>query len=160
MLYPTSDPDSSEAAAADAETARQQAVEDAEKANQEAERATADAQRVKADAQAAQTAAELATAAAVAAQTVFFLQTERQNKFLLSTLREYSNLFCLTSKILKKAKKDVLIFHPGPVNRGIEISLEVMESNRSFILNQVTNGVAVRMALMYLLLGGNNESIN
>ena len=88
------------------------------------------------------------------------LQTERQNKFLLSSLREYSNLFCLTSKILKKAKKDVLIFHPGPVNRGIEISLEVMESNRSFILNQVTNGVAVRMALMYLLLGGNNDSIN
>ena len=88
------------------------------------------------------------------------LQIERQNKFLLSSLREYSNLFCLTSKILKKAKKDVLIFHPGPVNRGIEISLDVMESNRSFILNQVTNGVAVRMALMYLLLGGNNDSIN
>ena len=88
------------------------------------------------------------------------LQTERQNKFLLSSLREYSNLFCLTSNVLKKSEKDVLIFHPGPINRGIEISLEVMENNRSLILNQVTNGVAIRMALMYLLLGGNNDNIN
>ena len=88
------------------------------------------------------------------------LQKERQSNYLLSTIREYSNLYCLTSKFLKKAKEDVLIFHPGPVNRGIEISLEVMESERSVILNQVTNGVAVRMALMYLLLRGNNEHNN
>ena len=54
----------------------------------------------------------------------------------------------------------MLIFHPGPVNRGIEISLDVMESDRSLILNQVTNGVALRMALMYLVLGGNNDRTN
>ena len=88
------------------------------------------------------------------------IQTERQNEYLLSSLREYSNLFCLTSKVLNKAKEDVLVFHPGPVNRGIEIALDVMESNKSLILNQVTNGVAMRMALMYLILGGNSESLN
>ena len=88
------------------------------------------------------------------------LQKERQSKYLLSSIREYSNLYCLTSKFLEKAKDDVLIFHPGPVNRGIEISLDVMESDRSLILNQVTNGVAVRMALMYLLLGGKNDNSN
>lgn len=88
------------------------------------------------------------------------LQKERQSRYLLSSIREYSNLYCLTSKFLEKAKDDVLIFHPGPVNRGIEISLDVMESERSLILTQVTNGVAVRMALMYLLLGGNNDNSN
>jgi len=88
------------------------------------------------------------------------LQKERQSKYLLSSIREYSNLYCLTSKFLEKAKDDVLIFHPGPVNRGIEISLDVMESDRSLILNQVTNGVALRMALMYLVLGSNNDRTN
>ena len=88
------------------------------------------------------------------------LQKERQSRYLLSSIREYSNLYCLTSKFLEKAKEDVLIFHPGPVNRGIEISLDVMESERSLILTQVTNGVAVRMALMYLLLGGKNDTSN
>ena len=88
------------------------------------------------------------------------LQKERQSRHLLSSIREYSNLYCLTSKFLEKAKDDVLIFHPGPVNRGIEISLDVMESERSLILTQVTNGVAVRMALMYLLLGGKNDNSN
>ena len=88
------------------------------------------------------------------------LQKERQSRYLLSSIREYSNLYCLTSKFLEKAKDDVLIFHPGPVNRGIEISLDVMESERSLILTQVTNGVAIRMALMYLLLGGKNDTSN
>ena len=88
------------------------------------------------------------------------IQTERQNRYLLPSLREYSNLFCLTSKILGKAKDDVIIIHPGPVNRGVEIALDVMESEHSLILNQVTNGVAVRMALMYLLLGGSDDNIN
>ena len=91
---------------------------------------------------------------------VLRLQKERQSRYLLSSIREYSNLYCLTSKFLEKAKDDVLIFHPGPVNRGIEISLDVMESERSLILTQVTNGVAVRMALMYLLLGGKNDNSN
>jgi aspartate carbamoyltransferase catalytic subunit len=88
------------------------------------------------------------------------LQKERQSKYLLPSIREYSNLYCLTSKFLEKAKDDVLIFHPGPINRGIEISLDVMQSDRSLILNQVTNGVALRMALMYLVLGGNNDRTN
>ena len=88
------------------------------------------------------------------------LQKERQSRYLLSSIREYSNLYCLTSKVLEKAKDDVLIFHPGPVNRGIEISPDIMRSKRSLILTQVTNGVAVRMALMYLLLGGKNDTSN
>jgi aspartate carbamoyltransferase catalytic subunit len=88
------------------------------------------------------------------------IQHERQNQGLLSSLREYSNYFCLTSKVLAKAPDDVLIIHPGPVNRGIEISLDVMECSRSLILNQVTNGVAIRMALFYLLLGENNANPN
>ena len=88
------------------------------------------------------------------------IQMERQNEYLLSSLREYSNLFCLTRERLEKASKDVLVIHPGPVNRGIEIALDVMEGPHSLILDQVTNGVAIRMALMYLFLGGSNEGIN
>ena len=88
------------------------------------------------------------------------IQSERQNKYNLATLREYSNLFCLTMEKLKKSRDDVLIIHPGPVNRGIEIALDVMEGPHSLILNQVTNGVAVRMALMYLILGGADEDLN
>ncbi|MDA0690450.1 MAG: aspartate carbamoyltransferase catalytic subunit [Nitrospinae bacterium] len=91
---------------------------------------------------------------------VLRIQAERQNKYNLASLREYSNLFCITTEILKKAKEDVLIIHPGPVNRGVEIALDVMEGPHSLILNQVTNGVAVRMALMYLLLGGSDEDLN
>jgi len=91
---------------------------------------------------------------------VLRIQLERQNKYNLASLREYSNLFCLTTEKLKNARDDVLIIHPGPVNRGIEIALDVMEGPRSLILNQVTNGVAVRMALLYLLLGGGHEDIN
>ena len=88
------------------------------------------------------------------------VQTERQNKFLLPSLREYSNLFCLTSEKLEHAPEDILIIHPGPVNRGIEIALDVMQDERSLILDQVTNGVAIRMALMYLLLGGSDDGLN
>ena len=91
---------------------------------------------------------------------VLRIQLERQNKYNLASLREYSNLFCLTTEKLKNARNDVLIIHPGPVNRGIEIALDVMDGPRSLILNQVTNGVAVRMALLYLLLGGGHEDIN
>ncbi len=88
------------------------------------------------------------------------IQLERQNQFLLASLREYSNLFGLTREKLRKAPKDVLILHPGPVNRGIEIALDVMDGPHSLILNQVNNGVAVRMALIYLLLGSVNETAN
>jgi aspartate carbamoyltransferase catalytic subunit len=91
---------------------------------------------------------------------VLRIQIERQNQGLLSSLREYSNYFCLSSESLTKARDDVLIIHPGPVNRGVEIALDVMESPRSLILNQVTSGVSIRMALFYLLLGENNANPN
>ena len=88
------------------------------------------------------------------------IQLERQNQGLLSSLREYSNYFCLTTKHLSNVSDETLIIHPGPVNRGIEISLDVLEGPRSMILNQVTNGVAVRMALFYLLLGESDANPN
>ena len=90
---------------------------------------------------------------------VLRIQQERQNRFHLASLREYSELFGLTAEKLRHAPEDVLIIHPGPVNRGVEIALDVMEGPHSLILNQVTNGVAVRMALMYLLLGGSREEL-
>jgi len=82
------------------------------------------------------------------------LQIERQQAGLFPTLREYSRLFGLTVERLKGAKSDVLIMHPGPINRGVEIAPEVADGPYSLILNQVENGVAVRMALLYLLAGG------
>jgi aspartate carbamoyltransferase catalytic subunit len=85
---------------------------------------------------------------------VLRLQLERQKKSLFPSLREYHYLFGITEDRVKKAKKDVLIMHPGPMNRGVEISSEVADSSQSVINEQVTNGVAVRMALLYLLLGG------
>lgn len=82
------------------------------------------------------------------------IQSERIEKNYFPSLREYSRFYCLTSDILKSASKDVIVMHPGPVNRGVEISAEVADAPSSVILDQVTNGVAVRMAVLYLLLGG------
>ena len=82
------------------------------------------------------------------------IQLERQGGGFFPTLREYSRFFGLNLEALKKAKPDVLIMHPGPMNRGVEISPEVADGPYSVILDQVTNGVAVRMALLYLLVGG------
>jgi aspartate carbamoyltransferase catalytic subunit len=81
------------------------------------------------------------------------LQLERQGRSLFPTLREYSNLYGLTARRLAMAKEDVLVLHPGPINRGIEISPEVADGLSSAILSQTTNGVAVRMAVLYLLSG-------
>lgn len=86
------------------------------------------------------------------------IQLERQGQGLFPNFREYSNLYCLTADKLKRSRKDILIMHPGPVNRGVEIALDVMEGPHSVILDQVNNGVALRMALMYLLLGGGSET--
>lgn len=86
------------------------------------------------------------------------LQTERQQQMLLPSLREYSICYGLDREKLKEAKKDVLIMHPGPINRGVEISPEVADGPHSVILDQVTNGVAVRMALLYLL--GQRQSLD
>ncbi|MFQ5658635.1 MAG: aspartate carbamoyltransferase catalytic subunit [Candidatus Methylomirabilales bacterium] len=82
------------------------------------------------------------------------IQRERQGPTLLPSLREYSRLFGLTVERLKKAKEGVLIMHPGPLNRGVEIAPEVADGPYSLILDQVTNGLAIRMALLYLLTGG------
>ncbi|CBE69188.1 MAG: aspartate carbamoyltransferase catalytic subunit [Candidatus Methylomirabilis oxygeniifera] len=81
------------------------------------------------------------------------LQTERQQTGLFPSLREYSRLFGLTAERLKAARPDVLIMHPGPMNRGVEIAPDVADGPYSLILNQVENGLAVRMALLYLFAG-------
>jgi len=85
------------------------------------------------------------------------LQLERQEKGFIPSLREYSRLYGLTMARLRRASPDVLVMHPGPINRGIEISPDVADGLSSVILDQVTNGVAVRMALLYLLMGGKTE---
>jgi aspartate carbamoyltransferase catalytic subunit len=82
------------------------------------------------------------------------LQLERMGQNYISTLREYSRYFGLAPRHLELAQKDVIIMHPGPLNRGVEISPEVADGSHSMILAQVTNGVAVRMAMLYLLIGG------
>jgi aspartate carbamoyltransferase catalytic subunit len=79
------------------------------------------------------------------------LQRERQARNFLPSVEEYSRHFCITPAALAAAKADVLIMHPGPMNRGIEIDSQVADGPYSVILDQVTNGVAVRMALLYLL---------
>jgi aspartate carbamoyltransferase catalytic subunit len=87
---------------------------------------------------------------------VLRLQTERQEKGLLPSLREYSRYWGVTPKTLQYAKSDALVLHPGPMNRGVEISAEVADGVggiRAAIEQQVTNGVAVRMACLYLLMG-------
>lgn len=86
------------------------------------------------------------------------IQKERAASFLFSTVREYAKTYGLTADRLKNAKKDVLIMHPGPVNRGVEISPEVADGKYSVILDQVENGVAVRMALFYLVMGGQRDA--
>lgn len=79
------------------------------------------------------------------------IQFERQKSMLFPNLREYSNLFGVNSDIVKYAKKDVLVMHPGPVNRGVEFSTEVIDGKHSVINVQVKNGVAIRMAILKLL---------
>jgi aspartate carbamoyltransferase catalytic subunit len=82
------------------------------------------------------------------------IQKERQSSFLFSTEREYAREYGLSEKRMKIMKPDVLIMHPGPINRGVEISPAIADGKYSIILDQVTNGVALRMALFYLLAGG------
>ena len=81
------------------------------------------------------------------------IQKEREKRHLFPTIREYARLFCLTNEKLRKVSEECLIMHPGPINRGVEIDPEVADGKHSVILDQVTNGLAVRMALLYLLLG-------
>lgn len=84
---------------------------------------------------------------------VLRLQKERQQDKFLPSIREYAKKFGINRDRLHQAKKDILIMHPGPTNRGVELSAEVADGEYSVILDQVTNGVAVRMAVLYLLLG-------
>jgi aspartate carbamoyltransferase catalytic subunit len=86
------------------------------------------------------------------------IQKERQKKFLMSTEREYARCFGLSARRVARAKPDVVIMHPGPVNRGVEIAPDVADGPCSLILDQVTNGVAVRMALLYLVSGGGRHA--
>jgi aspartate carbamoyltransferase catalytic subunit len=82
---------------------------------------------------------------------VLRIQLERQNLNYFPSLREYSMRYGINKKILDKLTNDIVIMHPGPINRGVELSSDVADSNQSIILNQVENGVAIRMAVLYLL---------
>jgi aspartate carbamoyltransferase catalytic subunit len=89
---------------------------------------------------------------------VLRIQLERMDRGLFPSVREYRNLFGITSERLQKHKKEIVIMHPGPMNRGIEIDSSVADAKEAIILDQVLNGVASRMAILYLLLGGKPEN--
>ena len=88
---------------------------------------------------------------------VLRIQLERQNQVLFSSLREYNLAYGVTKKLLDSLQKEIVIMHPGPINRGVEIDSDVADSSQSIILQQVENGVAVRMAVLYLLAGKKAE---
>jgi aspartate carbamoyltransferase catalytic subunit len=89
---------------------------------------------------------------------VLRIQLERQNQVLFSSLREYNQSYGISRKLLDKIQKNILIMHPGPINRGVELDSDVADSGQSLILDQVENGVAVRMAVLYLLSGRKEAS--
>ncbi len=89
---------------------------------------------------------------------VLRIQLERQDIQYFPSIREYSQQFQVNKEILQNIKKPITILHPGPINRGVEITSEIADSENSIILNQVENGVAVRMAIIYLLAGSINRS--
>ena len=89
---------------------------------------------------------------------VLRIQLERQNQVLFSSLREYNLAYGVSKKLLDEINRDIVIMHPGPINRGVEIDSDVADGNHSIILQQVENGVAVRMAVLYLLSGRTLES--
>jgi aspartate carbamoyltransferase catalytic subunit len=82
---------------------------------------------------------------------VLRIQLERQNQVLFSSLREYSLAYGISKKVLASLSKEITIMHPGPINRGVELDSDVADGEQSIILQQVENGVAVRMAVLYLL---------
>src|SRR5450432_1459679 len=88
---------------------------------------------------------------------VLRIQLERQNQVLFSSLREYNLAYGVSKKLLDSLNKEIVIMHPGPMNRGVEIDSDVADSNQSIILQQVENGVAVRMAVLYLLAGNRED---
>jgi aspartate carbamoyltransferase catalytic subunit len=92
------------------------------------------------------------------ALNILRLQLERMHSGFIPSLREYNRVFGVTRERLARAPRDLVIMHPGPMNRGVEIDSDVADGEHSMILPQVTNGVAVRMAVLYLLAGGQPES--
>jgi aspartate carbamoyltransferase catalytic subunit len=86
------------------------------------------------------------------------IQLERQEDKYFPSLREYSLQYGVTLPMLKSLKKEIVLMHPGPINRGVEITSEVADSDQSIILNQVENGVAIRMAVLYLLASKNKDA--
>lgn len=91
------------------------------------------------------------------ALNILRLQLERMQAGYIPSLREYNRVFGVTREKLERAPRDILIMHPGPMNRGVEIDSDVADGPHSVILDQVTNGVAVRMAVLYLLAGGSPD---
>ncbi|MCE3281833.1 MAG: aspartate carbamoyltransferase catalytic subunit, partial [Chitinophagaceae bacterium] len=87
---------------------------------------------------------------------VLRIQLERQNQPLFSSLREYNIAYGINRRLLDSLDKEVVIMHPGPINRGVELDSDVADGSNSIILNQVENGVAVRMAVLYLLANREN----
>jgi len=87
------------------------------------------------------------------------IQLERQQKYYFPSLREYRALYSLTKQRFRRAKRDAIIMHPGPINRDVEIATDMADAKKSVILEQVENGVAVRMAVLYLILGGKDREI-
>ncbi len=85
---------------------------------------------------------------------VLRIQKERQGKGMIPSMREYRNVYGITQQRLSKLKRPIIIMHPGPINRGVEIDTDVADSEHSIILHQVLNGVAIRMSVLYLLAGG------
>jgi aspartate carbamoyltransferase catalytic subunit len=90
---------------------------------------------------------------------VLRIQLERQQANLVPSLREYNKLFGISQERLEKAPNELLILHPGPMNRGVEIDSDVADGDHAVILHQVTNGIAVRMAVLYLLAGGESTDV-
>jgi aspartate carbamoyltransferase catalytic subunit len=89
---------------------------------------------------------------------VLRIQLERQNQPLFSSLREYNLFYGIRQEVLRKLDKEIVIMHPGPINRGVELDSDVADGPHSIILHQVENGVAVRMAVLYLLAGRDSEA--
>lgn len=85
------------------------------------------------------------------------IQMERQTKNFFPSIREYRNLYSLSAQRFGRAKKNAIIMHPGPINRGVELTADMADCAKSVILKQVENGIAVRMAVLYLLLGGKDR---
>ena len=94
------------------------------------------------------------------ALNVLRIQRERMGGGMIPSIREYRNLFGITTERLTYHKKEIVIMHPGPMNRGVEIDSAVADSDQAIILDQVLNGVASRMAILYLLLGGKESGDN